>query len=142
MTMTHPGLPLEWGIAVCVFMFTMTVWTLFTPAAVRGRTGYVKIVNLPLLGSLVRFVTAGPWPLLILKVIMTGLFLLIIIAGLAGTRIPERNIATVLTWNIWWTGLIISVFFLGSAWCAVCPWDAAATWLVRRRLKSDKDTRG
>ena len=51
-----------------------------------------------------------------------------------GTRIPERNIATVLTWNIWWTGLIISVFFLGSAWCAICPWDALATWLVRRRL--------
>lgn len=134
MTMTHPGMPLEWGIAVCAFMFTMTMWTLLVPVTGRGQTGYIKIVNLPLLGSLIRFITAGPWPLLILKLIMTGLFLLIIYAGLMGTRIPERNIATVLTWNIWWTGLIISVFFLGSAWCAVCPWDAIATWMVRRRL--------
>ena len=134
MTMTHPGLPLEWGIAVCVFMFTMTLWTMLTPVSGTGPGAYIRIVKLPLLGSLIRFASAGPWPLLILRFIMTGLFLLIIVAGLAGTLIPERNLATVLTWNIWWTGLIISVFFLGSAWCAVCPWDAIATWLVRRRL--------
>ena len=30
--------------------------------------------------------------------------------------------------------LIITVFFLGSAWCAVCPWDTLASWLVKRRL--------
>ena len=134
MTMTHPGLPLAWGLAVCCFMVAMTMWTMLTPVTDKGHAGYIKIVNLPLLGSVVRFCIAGPWPLLFLRLIMTGLFLLIVIAGLLGSRIPERNIATVLTWNIWWTGLIISVFFLGSAWCAVCPWDAIATWLVRRRL--------
>lgn len=134
MTMTHPGLPWAWGIAAGFIMFTLTMWTLFTPVSDRGPAGYLQLVKLPLLGSLIRFVSASPWPLLIIKVIMAGLFLLIIFAGLAGSRIPERNIATVLTWNIWWAGLIISVFFLGSAWCAVCPWDAIATWLVRRRL--------
>ena len=72
--------------------------------------------------------------IIFLKITVVCLFILVIAAGLSGSQIPERNIATVLTWNIWWAGLIISVFFLGSAWCAVCPWDAIATWLVRRRL--------
>lgn len=134
MTMTHPGLPLEWGIAVCLLMATLMMWAIFIPATDKGRTYYIKIISMPLIGSLVRFLTSSPWPLLVLKLFMTGLFLLIIVAGLAGTQVPERNIATVLTWNIWWTGLIISVFFLGSVWCAVCPWDAMATWIVRRRL--------
>lgn len=133
MIMTHPGLPPAWGIVVCIFMFMLAMRVVFTPVTPAGRSSYVPLVKLPLLGKLIRFATAGHWPLLILKLLMAGVFLLIIIAGLAGTRIPQRNIATVLTWNIWWTGLIISVFFLGSAWCAVCPWDAIATWLVRRR---------
>ncbi|MDH5391750.1 MAG: 4Fe-4S binding protein [Gammaproteobacteria bacterium] len=70
----------------------------------------------------------------ILKLITVAFFLLVIYAGLMGTPVPERNIATVLTWNIWWAGLIISIFFLGSAWCAICPWDALATWHVKPRL--------
>ena len=134
MTMTHPGLPVEWGITVCLLMAILTIRVIFVPEIGRGQVYYVRLVNLPLLGSLIRFLTTSRWPLLLLKMIMAALFLLIIIAGLVGTRIPERNIATVLTWNIWWTGLIVSVFFLGSAWCAICPWDALATWLVRRRL--------
>ncbi len=57
---------------------------------------------------------------------MVVAFLLIIYAGLYRTPVAERNLATVLTWNIWWAGLVISVFFLGSSWCAVCPWDTLA----------------
>ncbi|MGD8741961.1 MAG: 4Fe-4S binding protein, partial [Granulosicoccaceae bacterium] len=73
-------------------------------------------------------------PLFVLKAIVAVLFLLVIAAGLFGTPIPERNLATTLTWTVWWTGIVITVFFLGSAWCAVCPWDTIAGWLVRRRL--------
>jgi polyferredoxin len=78
--------------------------------------------------------TNSPWPQVIVKLAFVALFVLIIIAGLFGNPLPERNIATTLTWNVWWAGVVISVFFLGSAWCGVCPWDALATWLVRRRL--------
>jgi len=78
--------------------------------------------------------TSNQWILFSLKLLMVSLFLLVIAAGLFGTPVAERNIATVLTWNLWWAGLVFSIFFLGSAWCAVCPWDALAQWLVRRRL--------
>jgi ferredoxin len=56
------------------------------------------------------------------------------VAGLFGAPDPKGNLATVLTWNIWWVLVIISVFFLGSAWCSVCPWSSLADWLVKRRL--------
>jgi len=94
----------------------------------------MNLASVPIIGKWVRNLIASRWLLLSLKLIVVGLFLLIIVAGLQGTPVPERNIATVLTWNLWWSGLVFSVFFLGSAWCAVCPWDTLAHWLVKRKL--------
>lgn len=68
------------------------------------------------------------------------LFLLIIYAGLYGTSYPARNIAPILTWTIWWTGIIIAIVFMGKLWCLMCPWDAIASWLQRLGLwKVKKD---
>ncbi len=55
------------------------------------------------------------------------IFCLIIYAGIAGHGII--NIAPVLTWTIWWAGLVLLVLFFGKAWCYICPWDFAATLL-------------
>ncbi len=136
MTMTHPGLPLGWCIAVILLMLVLTIRTLLTfkRSAIGSSDHIISFTEIPLIGSISTFLTASPLPLLIVKIIMVIFFLIVITAGLFGTPIAERNLATVLTWNIWWAGLIVSVFFLGSAWCAICPWDALATWLVRRRL--------
>lgn len=134
MTMTHPGLLPEWAVSAAVVMLLMTLRVAYRPRVPAPMATYLNLANLPVMRPIVRFLTISPWPLLLFKLLMVGLFLLVIGAGLFGTPIPERNIATVLTWNIWWAALIVSVFFLGSAWCAVCPWDALSTWLVRRRL--------
>jgi polyferredoxin len=56
---------------------------------------------------------------------MFGLFCFLIYAGFAGDAVV--NITPLLTWTIWWAGLIFLVLFLGKAWCFVCPWDFAAT---------------
>jgi polyferredoxin len=134
MTMTHPGLPLEWVLVVCAFMLLFSSLFLLGFSQLNLKRQQISIASIPLLRPIIKHLSSSPWPLITLKLFMVCLFLLIIIAGLFGSPIAERNIATVLTWNIWWAGLIVSVFFLGSAWCAVCPWDAMATWLVRRRL--------
>lgn len=57
--------------------------------------------------------------------------ILILWAGFFGTRVPDRNIATIFTWTIWWTLLILDVVLLGRLWCMVCPWDAIASWFRR-----------
>ncbi len=134
MIMTHPGLPAVWGMAVIGGMIILTLWAVFAPLpGVTGAAVY-NLTRAPLLRGLVRYLVSSPGILLALKLVFVAMFLLVIYAGLFGSQIPERNLATVLTWNIWWAGLIFSVFFLGTAWCAVCPWDALAKWLVRRRL--------
>jgi polyferredoxin len=130
----HPGLPDFWGIIVWGFMIALSLWALFKPPAEVIAPTHINLAKIKFIKPLVELLTRSRWPLQLIKIIVVGLFLLVIIAGLEGTPIPERNIATVLAWNIWWAGLIISIFFVGSAWCAVCPWDALATWLVKPKL--------
>jgi len=131
--MMHPGLTDGWIYLVLAMMVFIATWGLLTPAqAYRPR--FISFRSLPLLGEALQKMVTRPWVLLLLRLIFVAIFLLVIASGLFGTPVPERNLATTLTWTLWWTGLIIATYFLGSAWCAVCPWDVLATWLVRLRL--------
>jgi polyferredoxin len=134
MTMTHPGLPLQWALLVIAALVLLPLWALLTSAPMHYQQRRWSLAQLPLLGLMVQGMARNPGLLLVLKLIFVGLFLLIIYAGLWGTPIPERNLATTLTWNLWWSGIVLAVFFSGSAWCAVCPWDTIASWLVKHRL--------
>jgi len=134
MIMTHPGLPAIWGMVVIGGMIILTLWAVIAPLPGSASAAVYSLARAPMVRGLVRHLVSSPKILLGLKAVFAALFLLVIYAGLFGNPIPERNIATVLTWNLWWAGLIFSVFFLGTAWCAVCPWDTLAQWLVRRRL--------
>lgn len=130
--MTHAGLPWTWAAISLVLMSVMAVWFLIQPRQAGVQTynitsrfhtlsaGFERLTNIRLL--------------LILRVIVATVFLLVIYAGLFGTALPERNLATVVTWSLWWTGVIVVIPFVGPAWCGICPWDAISTWLARRRL--------
>ena len=140
--MVHPGLSAQWVAGIVTMMLLIgikLVW--LTPTDSQSKhhpdshlSNGLSFTYLPLVGNFFAWLTSRPWVLLSFKLISAGLFLLVIYAGLFGSAVPERNIATVLTWTVWWSAVVISVFFVGSAWCAVCPWDAIATWLVRRKL--------
>ena len=133
MTMTHPGLPLSWALGIVIAMLVTGVGVFLLDAG-SERTRVVRLARLPLIGAPLQQLLRRPWLLLCLKILFVAVFLLIIFAGLYGTPIPERNFATVITWNIWWAALILSIFFLGTAWCGVCPWNTLASWLVPHRL--------
>ncbi|HFD81197.1 MAG TPA: 4Fe-4S binding protein [Gammaproteobacteria bacterium] len=132
--MLMPGLPAEWVWLVWAGFLALSLWALFVPVPERTSGPGLDSTRLPLVGPWIAALTRTPWLLVSLRLLMAGLFLLIIAAGLFGTPMPKQNAATLLTWNLWWSGVIVSVFLLGSVWCAVCPWDALASWLVRRRL--------
>lgn len=134
--MVHPGLTAEWVLFVLVSMAILSVWMMRAQEATTRQKSLnvISIFRLPFVGSKIQHMITRPTVLVCLRVIAASVFLLVIAAGLFGTQVPEKNIATTLTWTLWWSGVVISVFFVGSAWCAICPWDAIATWLVRRRL--------
>jgi len=134
MIMEHPGMPLIWALPVFVGMAMIGFRALVSSPATAGRPDHRPISNFPSLGPLARVLTRSPWPLVAAKIFFAAIFLLIIAAGLFGSPIAERNLATALTWTVWWTVVIITVFIVGTAWCAVCPWNSLAKWLVTRRL--------
>ena len=43
------------------------------------------------------------------------------------------NGATFLTWNVWWTGIIITFFVAGRFWCTICPLGCIGEWAHRTR---------
>jgi len=136
--MVHPGLPASWVALVLVTMLLMTLWLLrsssFSASTSSSNLVITRVMNFPLIGSLIKKSITRPYVITLLRIITSVVFLLVIAAGLFGTPVTERNLATMLTWTLWWSAVVMSVFFVGSAWCAICPWDAIATWLVRRRL--------
>ena len=134
LVMTHAGLPLGWALAIFAGMGVIAVLATISGSARPAPARFVNLATAPGVGALVRVLTGSPWPLVGLRILFVAAFLAVIVAGLFGTSIAERNLATTVTWNLWWILVIISVFFLGSAWCAVCPWDTLAGWLVKRRL--------
>lgn len=142
MIMTHPGLPVFWQMIIGLFMLVASIWVLMAkpPVMLSGRSWLMS--RLPVVGAIVMFLNKSPWPLFILKILMVEIFIMVIVSGLFGSPIAERNLATVLTWNLWWAGLVIAIFFLGSAWCAVCPWDALANLMVHRRFMGEAGRKG
>ena len=134
----HPGLPGGWVELVLGGMVATTAWVLWRPGAGATSPNHGMqlhtLAGLPGIGPWLRRLARQHQVLLALRLMTVAVFLLVIYAGLFGSPLPERNFATVVTWSLWWTGVILSVAFVGSAWCAICPWDALATWLVRRRL--------
>ncbi|MCP3902250.1 MAG: YHS domain-containing protein [Planctomycetes bacterium] len=85
-------------------------------------------------GEFLRGVLKAPLTAFVARLVFVLAFLLIIVAGLFGNQDPSANIAPILTWTIWWAGLIFLVLFFGKTWCYVCPWDAIATWTERLRF--------
>ena len=134
--MVHPGLSAGWVLIVLVSMLLLSVWLVRSTAGVARpyNSSVISVYKLPFIGKNIQRIITRPTVITLLRIFTAAIFLLVIAAGLFGTQVPERNIATTLTWTLWWSGVVISVFFVGSAWCAICPWDAIATWLVRRRL--------
>jgi polyferredoxin len=132
--MLMPGLPTGWIAVVSIGILGLSLWALLAPIPERDINPGLDLGRWPIVGSWITALTHTPWLLVILRLVAVGLFLLVVAAGLFGTPMPRQNAASLLTWNLWWTGVVISVFFLGSIWCAICPWDSLATWLVHRRL--------
>jgi polyferredoxin len=59
------------------------------------------------------------------------LFAIVVFLGFADTPVAGRNLATKLTWTIWWAGIIFTFILVGRLWCLVCPIGAVNEWASR-----------
>ncbi len=51
--------------------------------------------------------------------------------GFADVQDGGTNLATKLTWTIWWAGIIFTFFLVGRVWCLACPFGALNEWTSR-----------
>ncbi len=138
--MHHPGVPGALVLSALAVMSLLLVWYLSSPARLQAAAGIDSLATAAADSGHCR---VPAWLLrlmrnyrllVVLRVLVASFFLLIVYAGLFGTPYPARNMATVMTWTVWWTTVVLAVLFVGTLWCAVCPWDNIAAWLVKRRL--------
>ncbi|MGM0578126.1 MAG: 4Fe-4S binding protein [Myxococcota bacterium] len=79
-------------------------------------------------------VVRSRWFQAVPQLLMVGVLVFLIWAGLTGSR--YRNITPVAVWTVWWAGLIFTVALFGSAFCFACPWDGLANLMSRLRVKA------
>ena len=105
----------------------------------RARTGASQRgpFNLLSIGWLHSFVIwKGFQPVLQIPVLL--LTVAIVLIGLFDLQDGGRNLATKLTWIIWWPGIVFTFILVGRLWCVVCPFgvvnEAAAKWAKPGRM--------
>ncbi len=125
-----PGIPNE-AFFIGVIVILLASFTLFERRT--GQPRYYWKFELTRWPPLARAMKSR-WfqPAIQLPVVIA--FLAVIVIGLVGSQEPGRNLAPVLTWNIWWIGLIFMVLVFGNLWCQMCPWTAIPDWFMRRGL--------
>jgi len=137
-----------WGIPGWLYYTSIAFVLLISFIIIEWRSGKPRGAGAhdPEIGpryDLLRFswlatVLRHPLTRFVCRMVFVVLFVLIISAGLFGNQLPSKNIAPILTWTIWWGGLIWLVAYAGKAWCYVCPWDAISDWAEGVRLFGPK----
>ena len=134
MMMLHPGLDNIYAIVIISAIMMMNGWVLFSSAPSSSQEWRLSLGRLPMVGPFFMYLMNHTWVQLSLKILVAATFILIMAAGFFGTEVASKNIATVLTWNIWWTCIVFIVFFVGTSWCGVCPWDTFSNLIARQKL--------
>jgi len=134
-----PGVPnwLFYTIALLILALSFVLFEVEGRRRARSARRRLRFdfMRLPGLARLL----GRPWFRLSLQLPIVTVFVLILCAGLFGNPAPERNIAPVLTWTIWWTCLALVILLLGKVWCTVCPWMAIAEWLAKLGFRKRRD---
>ena len=125
-------LPTEYYIAGGTLAVAASfVLLLLVPAVTVHRigAGHVELCRVPRLPT-----TAASF-------IAFTLLVLLLLAGLSGSRDPLANPLPLAVWTLWWVGLTVVQAFLGDLWAALNPWLAPYRLLRRLDGRSAADDR-
>ena len=75
------------------------------------------------------------------KVLAVGLLMLVVVAGVAGSQNPTRNLVPTTVWVLWWVGLAYVSALVGNVWALVNPWAVLFGWAEALVGRGDPDDR-
>lgn len=93
----------------------------------EGRDGALNLLDIPWVRGLVTSRMLQPTLQLALLAV-TGLVMFL---GFHDVQDGGMNLATKLTWTVWWAGIIFTFVLAGRVWCAACPFGALNEWTAR-----------
>lgn len=107
----------------------------------RSATPQTSYARIDLLRSRFGRALASPRVVTTIRVLSVALFLLVLLAGLIGTRDADRNLAPTVVWVIWWVGVAYASALLGNVWELVNPWKILFEWgeAAARRVEPDAE---
>lgn len=125
-----------WGAGAAV-AFSFVVIGVF----MRGTAGLRRYPRLNLLRTPLGRLLAHPALLFVLKLGSAAVFVLFLLAGLAGSPNPMRNLAPALVWVLWWVGLAYVSALAGNLWALINPWKVLFGWAeaLYRRARSGRE---
>lgn len=66
-----------------------------------------------------------------LQLPMLAVTAVVVFLGFRDVQDGATNVATKLTWTIWWAGIIFTFVLVGRVWCLACPFGALNDWMSR-----------
>jgi polyferredoxin len=97
------------------------------------REGALNLLEIPRLRRFIAW--KGFQPLLQVPVLI--ITLVVVFLGLTDVMDGGVNLATKLTWILWWPGIIFSFVLVGRLWCVMCPFGVLNEWTARL-VKSER----
>ncbi len=103
------------------------------PAGERGNgrkqsLGNFDFMTVPLFKRALR----SRWFQPVLLIFSLVIFVILIMAGLVGSPVGNRNAAIIIVWIFWFFILIVALVPIGGrSWCMMCPLPAPGEWLSR-----------
>jgi ferredoxin len=115
-------------LAVVAGLAGVTLWGFALRARfIRPGEARLNLLDVPWLRRLLASRALQP----ALQVPLLALMAVVVVVGFADVQDGGKNLATKLTWTIWWAGIIFTFFLAGRAWCLACPFGALNEWASR-----------
>jgi len=118
-----PGFILVALAALAIGLVGITAAAL-RPVSAMGSKAPINLLEIGWFSRWVRW--KGFLPLLQIPFLL--LTLLIIFLGFFDVQDGAKNLATKLTWILWWPGIIFTFILVGRLWCVMCPFGTLNEW--------------
>ena len=93
-----------------------------------GQPWRYDLLRIPLLRAMLRHRAFQ----FVLMAVNLFFFMLVILTGLLGTAVGNRNFSIIFVWIVWWALLIMLLIPLTArVWCTTCPIPAVGEWAQR-----------
>ena len=67
----------------------------------------------------------------VFQIPLLAVFVLLLFLAFFDIQDSGKNLAVIVIWTLWWTGIIFTFVLVGRLWCFMCPVGAIAEWTSR-----------